>query len=200
MGAKMHDRSEGASEVRKVVVGLGNPGERYLRNRHNAGFLAVDALAGEAGGTWSTRFLSRVCTLEISGSPVLLAKPLTYMNRSGEAVHVLLDGLDRSTKDLLLLYDDLDLPLGRIRIRQKGSAGGHRGMESIIAALETERIMRIRMGIGEERMIGDTKDYVLSDFPPEKQKELEEMIQKAGDAVKSIFRDGVSKSMTIFNA
>jgi PTH1 family peptidyl-tRNA hydrolase len=196
----MHDRAEGANGVRKVVLGLGNPGERYLRNRHNAGFLAVDALAQEAGSTWTTHYLSRVCVLEISGLPVLLAKPLTYMNRSGEAVHALLDDLDRGAEDLLLLYDDLDLPLGRIRIRQKGSAGGHRGIESVMAAVETEQIMRIRMGIGEEGMTGDTRDFVLSDFPPERKKELDEMIQKAGDAVKSILTDGVSKSMTIFNA
>jgi PTH1 family peptidyl-tRNA hydrolase len=196
----MPDRSEGARDVRKIIVGLGNPGERYLWNRHNAGFLALDALAGEAGGRWSERFLSRVCMLEICGRPVLLAKPMTYMNRSGDAVLAILDDLDRDAEDLLLLYDDLDLPFGRIRIRQKGSAGGHRGIESVIAALATEKIMRIRMGIGEERMTGDTKDFVLSDFPPEKQKELDEMIQKAGDAVKSILGDGVSKSMTIFNA
>lgn len=122
------------------------------------------------------------------------------MNCSGEAVHALMDGLKRSTDGLLLIYDDLDLPLGRIRIRRRGSSGGHRGVESILRIFQTQEIMRIRMGIGEENTSGDARDFVLSDFPPGKQTELNGMIQKAGDAVKSILRDGISKSMTIFNA
>ena len=127
LGARMHDRPEGARDVQKIIVGLGNPGERYLWNRHNAGFLALDALAGEAGGRWSERFLSRICTVEICGLPVLMAKPLTYMNRSGNAVHALLDDLDREAEDLLLLYDDLALPLG-------GSEYGRRVPPEVIGA------------------------------------------------------------------
>jgi len=200
LDARMHDGNEGAHDIQKVIVGLGNPGDRYRWNRHNVGFLTVDALAKERGGGWSTYLQSQVCRIEICSRPALLAKSLTYMNHSGEAVHTLLNGLKRDTEDLLLLYDDLDLPLGRIRIRQKGSAGGHRGVESILATFKTEGIMRIRIGIGEEKMPGDTKDYVLSDFPQEKQTELDVMIKKAGDAVKSILHNGVSKSMTIFNA
>ena len=187
-------------DIDTVIVGLGNPGERYRRNRHNIGFMTVDALAGQADGHWSTCLRSSICRVELSGRPVLLAKSLTYMNHSGEAIHALTTAIKRSSGDLLLVYDDLDLPFGRIRIRRKGSAGGHRGMQSILKIFGTEEIMRMRMGIGEERTPDDTINFVLSDFPPEKQTELDGMIIKAGDAVKSILNNGVSKSMTIFNA
>ena len=187
-------------DLDKIIVGLGNPGQRYESNRHNVGFLTVDSLARPANNTWSTCLSSLVCKVKISGHPVLLVKPLTYMNRSGGAVHALLTAINRGPENLILVYDDLNLPLGRIRIRRKGSAGGHRGLESILKVFGTEEIMRVRLGIGEEQMPEDKKDFVLSDFPPEKQAELDGMITKAGDAVKSILENGVSKSMTIFNA
>jgi PTH1 family peptidyl-tRNA hydrolase len=184
----------------KVIVGLGNPGEHYARNRHNIGFMVLDALAREASGAWSTSLLSRTCRVEISGFPVLLAEPLTYMNQSGKAVHILLSALHRNPQDLLLVVDDLNLPLGRIRIRERGSSGGHHGLESILAILKTDEIARVRMGIGEEQMPEDKADFVLSDFPAEKQAELNSMILRAGNAVKSILSDGVPKTMAIFNA
>ena len=184
----------------RIIVGLGNPGEQYLRNRHNAGFMVVDALAREASGRWSNHLLSRICRIEIGGRPVLLAKPLTYMNHSGQAVHDLLSALQRNPEDLLLVYDDLSLPLGRIRMRERGSAGGHRGLESIMAVLNTEEILRVRLGIGEEHMPEDKSEFVLSDFPPGRRTELDAMIINAGDAVKSILRNGVTKSMAMFNA
>lgn len=186
--------------IAAVIVGLGNPGEQYRRNRHNAGFMAVDALARQATGRWSTYPLSLVCRVELNGYPVLLVKPVTYMNRSGEAVHMLMAAIHRKPEDLLLVYDDLDLPFGRIRIRPKGSSGGHRGVESVLAIFETEEIMRVRMGIGQQRTPDDAINFVLSDFLPEQQSELDEMILKTGNAVKSILSDGVSKSMTIYNA
>ena len=187
-------------DLDKIIVGLGNPGQRYQWNRHNAGFLLADALARQAEGTWSTYLLSRNCKATIQGNPVLLVKPLTYMNRSGKAVHALLTTLKRGPEHLILVYDDLDLPLGRIRIRRRGSAGGHHGLESVLDILGTQEILRVRLGIGEEQMPDDKIDFVLSDFPPERQSELDGMIIKAGDAVKSILNNGVSKSMTIFNA
>ncbi|MEJ2110496.1 MAG: aminoacyl-tRNA hydrolase [Acidobacteriota bacterium] len=196
----MPDSYEVGQRIDTVIVGLGNPGEKYQLNRHNIGFLAVDALARQGGGSWSTYLLSRVCRVEIGSRPVLLSKSLTYMNHSGKAVHSLMTGLKRNTEDLLLIYDDLDLPLGRIRIRRRGSSGGHRGVESVLNMVQTDEIMRLRMGIGEEHKAGDARDFVLSDISPEKQTELNEMIQKAGNAVKSILVDGISKSMTIFNA
>jgi PTH1 family peptidyl-tRNA hydrolase len=184
----------------KVIVGLGNPGNSYEQNRHNVGFMAAEALAREGSGIWSSDLLSRTCRMDIGHYPVLLVQPLTFMNRSGEVVHVLLSALHRAPQDLLLLVDDLNLPFGRIRIRERGSAGGHRGLESILTALETDEIVRIRMGIGEGGIPEDKSEFVLADFPPGKQKDLDEMIINAGNAVKSILSNGVSKTMAIFNA
>ncbi len=183
-----------------IIVGLGNPGEQYRRNRHNAGFQAIEALAGQANGKWETFLLSRICKIELSCRPVLLAKPLTYMNQSGKAVHALATAFQWSAENFLVLYDDLDLPLGRIRIRRRGSAGGHHGLESILRIFDTEEVMRVRLGIGEEQMPDDKIEFVLSDFPREKQAELDGMITESGNAVKSILSNGISKSMTIFNA
>jgi len=184
----------------RIIVGLGNPGNQYAANRHNIGFMVLDLLALEANGPWRFNMLSRICRGNIDRAPVLLVEPLTYMNNSGKAVQSLLSTLQRGPEGLLVIYDDLNLPLGRIRIREKGSAGGHHGLESILSALGTEKILRLRVGIGEERMPGDKAGFVLSDFPPEKQAELDEMIHVARDAVKSIVQNGVSRAMAIFNA
>jgi peptidyl-tRNA hydrolase, PTH1 family len=196
----MQSREIEAEALIKVIVGLGNPGNEYARNRHNVGFMVLDALAGEATGHWSFNMLSRTCRMNMDGAQVLLVEPLTYMNDSGKAVHTLLSALQRSPEDLLVIYDDLNLPLGRLRIRERGSAGGHHGLESILAAFGAEGILRLRMGIGEEQMPKDKAEFVLSDFPPGRQTELDKMIRTARDAVKSIVRDGVSKTMAIFNA
>jgi PTH1 family peptidyl-tRNA hydrolase len=162
--------------------------------------MTLEELARETGGTWSVRQLSRICRTEIGGSPVLLAEPLTYMNNSGKAVQALISAFQREPRDLLLVVDDLNLPFGRIRIRERGSAGGHHGLESILDVLQTDEIVRVRMGIGEEPMPEDKAEFVLSDFPRQKQAELDDMILKAGNAMKSILRDGLSKTMAIFNA
>ncbi len=193
-------REGSANPVSRIIVGLGNPGDQYARTRHNIGFMAAEALADKASGTWLPGRLSRICRIEIDGYPVILVEPLTYMNRSGEAVRVLLADLDRSPQDLVILVDDLNLPFGRIRVRERGSAGGHRGIESILSSLNTDEFLRIRMGIGEERMPEDKSGFVLSDFPPERQTDLKELVTKAGNAVESLLRNGVSKTMEIFNA
>ena len=184
----------------KIIIGLGNPGKRFARNRHNIGFMVLEALARDSGGRWSDSALSRTCRIELGRHPVLLVEPSTYMNRSGEAVHTLLSNLQRKPQDLLLVVDDLNLPFGRIRVRERGTAGGHHGLESILNILGTDEVVRVRMGIGEEQMPGDKADFVLSDFPQQQQAELDDMILKAGSAVKSILSDGISKTMAIFNA
>ena len=189
-----------AEGLAKIIVGLGNPGGRYARHRHNIGFMVLEALAREASGQWSTFTASLACRMELSGRPVLLAKPLTYMNSSGEAVRALLSALGRDAQDLLLVLDDLNLPFGRIRVRERGSAGGHRGLESILTLCGTEEIARIRVGIGDEEMPADKADFVLSDFPPERQQALDELILQAGNAVKSVLRDGIPRTMAVFNA
>ena len=184
----------------KIIVGLGNPGEQYARTRHNVGFMVLETLAREAGLEWSTCRLSSVCRMEIGGGQVLLAKSRTYMNHSGKAVQDLLSALQQSHEDLLLILDDLNLPFGQIRVRERGTAGGHRGLESILAAFSSEAVARVRVGIGEQNMPEDRSAFVLSDFPTDKQAELDAMIHKAGNAVKSILHDGISKTMAIFNA
>ena len=162
--------------------------------------LVLEALGGESSAEWMAYTLSQACRVELGGSEVLLVKPSTYMNHSGKAVHALLTALRRSPLDLLVIVDDLNLPFGRIRIRQRGSAGGHNGLESILDIMNTEEIMRIRVGIGEESMPEEKADFVLSDFPPQRQAELDEMIIKAGNAVKSILSSGIDKTMALFNA
>lgn len=184
----------------RIIIGLGNPGRRYARSRHNIGFMVLEAIARKAGGQWSATSLSRTCRIDLGSHPVLLVEPLTYMNRSGVAVHILLSNLQRKPQDLLLVVDDLNLPFGRIRVRERGTAGGHHGLESILNILETDEVVRVRLGIGEEQMPGDKADFVLSDFPQQKQTELDALILKAGDAIQSILNEGVSKTMAIFNA
>jgi PTH1 family peptidyl-tRNA hydrolase len=184
----------------RIIVGLGNPGEKYARNRHNIGFMAVEAIARQHSGKWNADLLSRTCRIVVGGCPVLLVEPLTYMNLSGRAVQLILAANGRGPQDLVVILDDLNLPFGRIRIRERGSAGGHHGLESISGIVNTEEIVRVRMGVGEEQMPEEKSNFVLSDFPAERQRDLDEMITKAGNAVKSILMDGVSKTMALFNA
>jgi peptidyl-tRNA hydrolase, PTH1 family len=187
--------------VFKIVIGLGNVGRRYRNTRHNVGFMVVDALAREAGSrAWSSACRASVCYLKIEELTTLLAKPLTYVNRSGEAAQLLMQEHRLMPRDLLVILDDMSLPLGRIRIREKGSAGGHRGLESICQALGSEEVLRLRLGIGEELMPENKAEFVLSNFAPDRQQALDEMIGKAGDAIKMILREGATKAMAVYNA
>ena len=192
--------------VDRIVVGLGNPGAKYARTRHNVGFMALDAMIADgeksfahASTGWVVTDNARTCLMEIAGYRTLLVEPLTYMNRSGEVLPALLNRCGREARDIVVLLDDLSLPLGRIRVRERGSAGGHHGLESIIDALDTDEVIRVRLGIGEEHMPKNKADYVLSDFPTEKREKLDDMIAKAGDAVRTILKDGAAQTMAIFN-
>jgi len=185
----------------KIVVGLGNPGERYAGTRHNAGYMVVDQLAGVfVRSPWVRERRSLICRAEIGGSAVLLAKPLTFMNRSGEAILHLLEKSELAVPGLILVVDDFNLPFGQIRVRRRGSAGGHNGLESVIRILDTQDFIRVRLGIGEPAMPADKAVFVLEDFPPEQDAELKEMIMRACDAVRMILSDGVSQAMSVFNA
>ena len=188
-----------AGSIDRIIMGLGNPGAKYARTRHNVGFMVLDALARESRDGWINDGNARTCRVEIAGCRTLLVEPLTYMNRSGEDLPALLGKYGREARDVVVLLDDLSLPLGRIRVRERGSAGGHHGLESILYALDTDEVIRVRLGIGEEHMPKDKADYVLSDFPAEKQAELDGMIAKAGDAVRAILKDGAAQTMAIFN-
>jgi peptidyl-tRNA hydrolase, PTH1 family len=163
--------------------------------------MVVDALAREAGcKAWLSTCQASVCCVEIEGQNTLLAKPATYVNRSGEAAQLLMHGHRVMPQDFLVILDDLSLPLGRLRIRERGSAGGHHGLESICQALGSEQILRLRLGIGEENMPANKAEFVLSDFAADRQETLDEMIVKACDAIRIIFRDGASKAMAVYNA
>jgi PTH1 family peptidyl-tRNA hydrolase len=185
----------------RLIAGLGNPGARYEQTRHNVGFMVLDELArGAQAGTWSKQCQSLVCVATIAAQPVLLAKPLTFMNVSGDAIRLLLDRYGVDPKDLILIVDDLNLSLGRIRIRERGSSGGHHGMESIIRMLDSDEIIRVRLGIGQENMPEDKAEFVLANFPPDQEEELKEMVARAAQSVRCLVSDGVSRAMSVFNA
>ncbi len=190
----------GPTMIHRLVVGLGNPGAQYAGTRHNAGFMVADELARRAGaGSWVVRSKSLVSEAMIGGHRLLLAKPLTYMNLSGHAVRSLLSELGRTSDVLIVLMDDLNLPFGRIRIRTGGSAGGHRGLESVIDSLGGGDFVRVRLGIANETRPEDKTTFVLSDFSGDCREDLEEMIRRAASAVEVIVCEGVEQAMTMFN-
>ncbi|MBI5234295.1 MAG: aminoacyl-tRNA hydrolase [Deltaproteobacteria bacterium] len=182
-----------------LIVGLGNPGQEYLATRHNAGFLLMDRLSASYGIKVKDKACGALCGRGlIEGHDVALAKPQTYMNRSGSAVADLLDFFGCRLEDLIVISDDCDLALGRIRIRPNGGSGGHRGMASIISILEREDFTRIRLGIGRP-LEGDITEYVLSPFMPDEGALLVDMLSRAEGAVAMLVKDGIEQAMNAFN-
>jgi len=185
----------------KLIAGLGNPGAEYARTRHNVGFRVVELLA-ERWRIPINRYLLR--TLygrgRLGPEEVILAKPLTYMNRSGDAVAALLWHFGLGPADLLVVYDDVALPLGRLRLRGRGSAGGHRGMASIIERLGSEDFPRLRLGVGTPPPGVALPDYVLSPFPPAEEAEVEGLLARAGQAVEFFVTLGLEAAMNRINA
>lgn len=184
----------------KLIVGLGNPGSEYHLTPHNLGFMAVDRLAGERSvelAHYEARSLTASVSLE--GLEVLLAKPQTFMNLSGVAVAALLAKYGLGVQDLIVLVDDADLPLGSLRVRPRGSAGGHKGLKSIIGALDSSEFVRLRMGVGTEQPIADRVSYVLGRFPQADLETVAEMLGQACEAVHVILREGFQKAMNRFN-
>ena len=184
----------------KLIVGLGNPGIEYQFTPHNLGFLAVDRLA-EQHGIRVTRRDSRalVGVGEIDGREVMLAKPQTFMNLSGTSLAPLMEKHGIELGQLVVVYDELDLPWRALRIKPKGSAAGHNGMKSAIQSLKTNEIVRVRLGIHPGHPIRDGAEFVLAPIKRSQMKELDEFIGLAADAVRSIIAEGVEKSMTKFN-
>lgn len=185
----------------KLIVGLGNPGIEYQFTLHNFGFLAVDRIAERHAARISNRRCRAVTgKVVIGGEEVLLAKPETYMNLSGLSVRELVSeyGID-PVSDLIVIYDDLDLPFGSLRVRTKGSAGGHHGMESIIGAINTQDFLRIRLGISPERPIGDGAQYVLSLFKKSQHPIMDEVLDAAAGAVEVVLAEGPNAAMNKFN-
>jgi PTH1 family peptidyl-tRNA hydrolase len=185
----------------RIILGLGNPGENYARTRHNIGFMLVDALAADCGAdNWRREANSLVTQCEIAGMPVLLAKPLTYMNLSGHAAGALLESYGLPAEGLIVVLDEINLPFGAIRIRRRGSAGGHQGLLSILRFVGSEEVVRVRLGVGEDQVPVNMADFVLSDFPRGCDEELNRLLGTARDAVKAILADGPDKAMSAYNA
>lgn len=185
----------------KLIVGLGNPGIEYQFTPHNLGFMVIDCLANEGGVEIRNRN-SRALTARavIGDQQVLLAKPETFMNLSGLSVRELVAKYEIDlAQDLIVIYDELDLPLGTIRIRERGSSAGHNGMELVIGALGTQEFLRIRLGIAPERRIVDGVKYVLTPFRKSQEKIVDEIVDQATEAVKVILKEGPSAAMNRFN-
>lgn len=182
----------------ELVVGLGNPGERYLSTRHNLGFRVVDELAARHGnGRWAHRRLCDVTSTDL-GPRLLLAKPLTYMNRSGEAVAWLLDHLDLEPDQMLVALDDVDLPLGTLRLRGSGGPGTHNGLRDICDRVGRS-FPRIRLGVGPDVPPTDLADYVLAPFDDGELAAVERLVARAVDAVESAVRNGLQTAMSVHN-
>lgn len=185
----------------RAIVGLGNPGRAYACTRHNLGFLVVDALAKKAGFS-----LDRIeCDAlvgcgEVAGVTVILAKPQTFMNRSGEAVACLVSTYGLGPADVLIVADDLALPLGTIRLRRRGGAGGHNGLKSIIEAIGTTDFPRLRLGIRPECPIEDVVEFVLSEFEEHERPLVTAMIARASEAITVFLREGIDAAMSRFNS
>lgn len=185
----------------KVVVGLGNPGQQYELTRHNLGFLLIDRLMARAGGhRFRDEAGAKVAEVTLAGERVLLVKPQTFMNLSGNAVRPLLDKYgEAKPENLLVSCDDVALPFGMIRVRPGGSAGGQNGLQSIIDRLGTQQFARLRLGIQPDHKVSNLKDFVLSQIPKRDMEELEHTLERAADAVETIIRDGVERAMQLFN-
>jgi PTH1 family peptidyl-tRNA hydrolase len=184
-----------------VIMGLGNPGERYRRTRHNAGFMVVDELLARApsSGRWNDENICSVATVALGGQEVLLAKPQTFMNRSGYAAAWLLESRGLTPADLIVVFDDMALDLGTLRVRERGTHGGHNGVRSIIDQLGTDEFARIRIGIREDSVPEDLAGYVLSDFSPEEVLVVQESVGAAADAAEVALQEGVVTAMNRFN-
>jgi PTH1 family peptidyl-tRNA hydrolase len=195
----VRDRVDHGGQVR-IVVGLGNPGSRYAKTRHNVGWMVLERLADRAGwsGGGKERDAARVVWGRYEGLDLELVKPLTFMNESGVAVRKVLARRHAPLEDLLVVADDFALPFGRLRLREAGSAGGHNGLRSIIGELDSQKFARLRVGIGEPSRAA--VDHVLSTFRAEERGDLELVIDAAADAVVAWAREGASRAANRWNA
>ena len=185
--------------MKYLIVGLGNIGEEYRNTRHNIGFMVLDALAKASNIVFKDGRYGATSTLSIKGRQILLLKPSTYMNLSGESVRELTDYYKVSEEEIIVIYDDISLDVGQLRIRAKGSAGGHNGIKNIIQHLGSEKFPRIKVGVGDKPKNWDLADYVLSRFPAEEQEAVEEGKNMAADACVKIMQEGITAAMNLYN-
>lgn len=184
----------------RLLVGLGNPGGRYAQTRHNVGFMVADALTAAAHLKWrQAPGAAALASGALFGRNCYVVKPLAYMNRSGEPTWYLTERLKISIREMLVIHDDLDLNLGRIKIKEKGGDGGHRGLRSLTEAFGSGDYARLRIGIGRPKAGSDVTDHVLGDFSAEQRSLLPQIVKRAGEAVASTLREGVSVGMNRFN-
>lgn len=184
----------------KLIVGLGNPGKEYEETRHNIGFKVVDFFAGRKGLTFGKcREQTLSAEFKHDDEKVLIVKPQTYMNLSGQAVGSLARWHKIEPADIIVIYDDLDLPLGKLRIRARGSAGGHNGMKSIIAHLNTEDFPRIRVGVGRPPVDAQTVDYVLSKFLPAEREVIQQAVSQGAEAIQMWLDKGMTAAMNYYS-
>lgn len=183
----------------KVIVGLGNPGAQYANTPHSVGFEVVDAIAAELGLEWETKkaFSCLMAKGVFAGTPVLLVKPQTYMNLSGDSVAPVVKYHNATTADLIVVQDDIDIPLGRIRIRKNGSCGGHNGIRNIIERLGSQSFIRLKVGVGKDR--SNVIGHVLGKFDPASRTTVDKVVLASVQAVASILRDGADKAMNVYN-
>jgi len=185
---------------RKLIVGLGNPGKEYAHNRHNVGYRCINHLARAHGISLTERSCrSQFGIGHIAGSEVILAKPRTFMNLSGDSVTLLVRRFKVAVEDLCVIHDDLDLPLGKIRFYAGGGSGGHKGIEAIIASLETREFIRVRVGIGRPPLDMEAARYVLTDFDSQEAATVEDAIHRVGQAVASVLNEGLPATMNKYN-
>lgn len=183
-----------------LIVGLGNPGEKYERTRHNCGFLAIDELARRAGREVRTPECQSLTTkATLGGATMLLVKPQTFMNLSGVAVAALMKKHDIKANEILIISDDVALPLGKLRLRREGSAGGQNGLKSIIKEIGTATFARLRIGIAPEHPVSNLSDFVLGEFSKSERAVLNDTIQTAADAVEVLLQNGIAEAMSKYN-
>lgn len=183
-----------------IIVGLGNPGRKYTATRHNVGFDAITRLSDDYNISLNIKKHKAICGKGyIEGVKVLLAQPQTYMNLSGESVRDMVDFYKVQAQNIIVIYDDVDLDVGQLRIRREGSAGGHNGIKSIISHLKSKDFPRVRIGIGKKPAEWDLADYVLSKFSDRENNIIREGIKKSSDAVKTIITSDIDKAMNIYN-
>ncbi|MBL7182972.1 MAG: aminoacyl-tRNA hydrolase [Anaerolineae bacterium] len=189
----------GEPGIERIIIGLGNPGRKYAGNRHNVGFQCLDRLAEAWGLSFSRRkHKALLAQGQIAGLKVILAKPQTFMNLSGDAVERMARFYKLPPESILVIYDDLDLPVGRIRLRPEGGSGGHKGMKSIIEHLGTNGFPRLRVGIGRPTH-GDPADYVLDDFTPDERITIDEVYERVASAVELWLTEGIAVAMNKYN-
>jgi PTH1 family peptidyl-tRNA hydrolase len=189
-----------APHADRLIVGLGNPGEEYAGTRHNVGYQVANRLAKRIRAEFKTKSAdARIAEGTLGTTRVAIARPGTFMNDSGHSVRRLLQRYRLAPKDLLVVYDDIDLPLGRIRIRPSGGPGTHNGMRSVVAEIESESFPRVRLGIRPEDDPGDLADHVLSPFGDGEKEQAEQMVARATEAIEVLVRDGIERAMERFN-